>query len=302
MSQTNPTETIKACYSTWGTSYYDDYYTDKAPYPPVHRDIIRRELLHHDPKSLLDAGCGPASVLRDIVDLGIDLYGFDLTPEMITECRKVMSAKGVQPDHFWLGSVARKEDFHPPTAHSMSFDAAICFGVLPHVPEAMDATVFENLCDSVKPGGLVMVEARNMIFSLFTLNRYSCDFITHELIRPAGLKSSSAPGTNKVDGIMEEMRRFFRMDLPPIRKGKEDEPGYDEVLSRTHNPIVMRERFATAGFTNVRVMFYHYHALPPMFQGAAPELFRERSLAMENPEDWRGYFMASAFILVGTRA
>jgi hypothetical protein len=40
-----------------------------------------------------------------------------------------------------------------------------------------------------------------------------------------------------------------------------------------------------------------------MFAGAAPELFRRRSLAMEdNPRDWRGFFMASAFLIVARRA
>ena len=33
-----------------------------------------------------------------------------------------------------------------------------------------------------------------------------------------------------------------------------------------------------------------------------PELFRQASLAMEDPEDWRGHFMASAFLVVGRRA
>jgi hypothetical protein len=33
-----------------------------------------------------------------------------------------------------------------------------------------------------------------------------------------------------------------------------------------------------------------------------PEIFLRESLAMEQPEDWRGYFMASAFLLCGKRA
>lgn len=292
-------DAIKSCYSTWGTSYYDDYYGDKAAYPPVHREVLRRLLREHEVKTLLDAGCGPASFLRDIASDGLELYGFDLTPEMINECRRVMSERGHRKERFWEGSVTNAADY---TRGLREYDAAVCIGVLPHIPADADEVVFANLHSAVRPGGTVMVEARNQLFALFTMNRYSYELIASELVRPGDLKSSGAPGTDKVDGIMEEMRRFFRMDLPPIRKGKEDEPGYDEVLSRTHNPIVMRERFAAAGFTNVRVMFYHYHALPPMFQGAAPELFRERSLAMENPEDWRGYFMASAFILVGTKA
>jgi hypothetical protein len=64
---------------------------------------------------------------------------------------------------------------------------------------------------------------------------------------------------------------------------------------------VLKERFVAAGFADVRVLFYHYHALPPMLEGALPKLFRNASLAMEDPSDWRGHFMASAFIIAGTR-
>jgi hypothetical protein len=98
------------------------------------------------------------------------------------------------------------------------------------------------------------------------------------------------------------MKLRFRMDVPPIRKGKSGEPGYDEVLSRTHNPLVLREQFAAAGFSNVRVLFYHYHCMPPMFEARMPEIFRKLSMEMENPNDWRGYFMASAFIVTGQRS
>jgi 2-polyprenyl-3-methyl-5-hydroxy-6-metoxy-1,4-benzoquinol methylase len=297
MEQNKYAAAIKSCYSTWGSSYYDDYYGKNAAYPPVHRELIRRELRESGVKTLLDAGCGPASFLRDIAGDGIELYGFDFTPEMITECRRVMGERGFAAEHFWEGSVVKASDY---TRGLRSYDAAICVGVLPHIPAEADEVVFANLRAAVRTGGTVMVEARNQLFALFTMNRYSYELIVNEMVRPSDLETSSAPGKESVEAIMDEMKRFYRMDLPPVRKGKEKEPGYDEVLSRTHNPIVTRERFAAAGFTNVKVLFYHYHALPPMFQGVVPELFCERSLAMENPNDWRGYFMASAFILAGT--
>ena len=31
---------VARCYSTWGETYYRDYYGVDAPYPPVHRDLI----------------------------------------------------------------------------------------------------------------------------------------------------------------------------------------------------------------------------------------------------------------------
>ena len=89
------------------------------------------------------------------------------------------------------------------------------------------------------------------------------------------------------------------MELPPVRKGKESEPGYDEVLSRTHNPFILKGKFEAIGLKNVCLKFYHYHPLPPMFASNLGESYLKESLAMENPDDWRGYFMASAFFITG---
>jgi hypothetical protein len=50
------------------------------------------------------------------------------------------------------------------------------------------------------------------------------------------------------------------------------------------------------------VLFYHFHAVPPSLAANFPEFFLRESLAIENPADWRGHFMASAFVLVGRRA
>jgi len=40
------------------------------------------------PARLLDAGCGPASMLRHLVRPERQVYGFDLTPEMVTEAQR----------------------------------------------------------------------------------------------------------------------------------------------------------------------------------------------------------------------
>ena len=105
-----------------------------------------------------------------------------------------------------------------------------------------------------------------------------------------------------LDQALRQLENMFRTDLPPIRKGKADEPGYDEVLSRSHNPLLLRQQFEALGFRDARLMFYHFHCLPPMLASHAPHLFRAASLAMEsNPADWRGLFMASAFFVVAKR-
>jgi 2-polyprenyl-3-methyl-5-hydroxy-6-metoxy-1,4-benzoquinol methylase len=297
----DPRDPVERCYSTWGESYYDEYYSDRSAYPPVHRDLVRRIVRESKAANLLDAGCGPASLLRDLCDLDLELYGFDLTREMVEEAKKVMAARGHPPERFWQGSVREPRHFRASAPGAPErYDAAICIGVLPHVSEGDDALVLRNLHSAVKPGGTVTVEARNALFSLFTVNRYAHEFFDRELCRTGEL--ADRIGAERVAAIRAELASHVRMDLPPVRTGKRGEPGYDEIVSRSHNPLVLVEQFRATGFRDVRLLFYHFHRLPPLFEKAMPELFRELCLEMErDPEDWRGHFMASAFLVTGVR-
>ena len=293
---------VKHCYSTWSQSYYSDYYDSENAYPPVHRDLLKQILTEAGVELLLDAGCGPVSFLREMADTGIELFGFDLTPEMVQEGQRVFRSLNLPVDRIWEGSVLDAAAFCSPVDQPPNgFDATIASGVLPHIPAESDVRVIENMRDSVKPNGLVIAEARNELFALFTLNRYSCDFICDELIKKDQLQADCGEEAVAVAAALKELQQGFRMDLPPMRGGKEDEPGYDEVLSRTHNPFILKQQFVDAGLREVDVLFYHFHCLPPMFEAMMPQSFRKQSLAMENPHDWRGHFMASAFFVTGRR-
>jgi len=289
---------VKECYSTWGESYYKDYYGKNAPYPPVHSHLLKDILLKHGTKTLLDAGCGPASFLRDLADTNMELFGFDLTPEMVDSGKKVFKSLSLPSENIWQGSVLEMDAYGE---RAGSFDAALCVGVLPHIAPENDIDVIRNLRESVRPGGLVAVEARNSLFSLFTFNRYTYDFVVDQLVKPESINASSEE-KEKINSALEDLKSLFRMDLPPVRKGKEGEPGYDEVLSRTHVPFELQKMFEQENFHDIKISFYHYHSMPPLLEGQLPDLFKHSSLNMENPEDWRGYFMASAFVISGIKS
>ncbi|MFV1852266.1 MAG: class I SAM-dependent methyltransferase [Thalassospira sp.] len=290
---------VKSCYSTWGERYYDDYYASEDAYPPVHTRIVRELLSKSQVTNVLDAGCGPASMLRDLVDLDIELYGFDLTPEMVTEARRVLSLQDISPENVWTGSVIDKLAFRGGPLKKAKYDSGICFGVFPHIPAQADKVVLQNLASAIAPGGLIAIEARNELFSLFSLNRYSYAFYKERLIQPSKFNALTTDEETKLTSMIDELGKHFSLDLPPLRKGYQDEPGYDEVLSRSHNPFELKSLAEEIGLVDVELLFYHYHAFPPILEALAPEMFRRQSIAMENPRDWRGYFMASAFILVG---
>jgi len=291
---------VQRCYSTWGETYYRDYYGENAPYPPVHINLLRELIINSGAKSVIDAGCGPASFLRHLTGDNLELYGFDLTAEMVSEAKRVMTDLGFNPNQVWQGSVLKEYDYRRPS-FPLRYDAAICFGVLPHIPVQDDETVLQNLFNSVSPGGLVIVEARNALFSLFTQNRYTYEFVRDELIRSEELIAYADSKKPEITEALVTYQKHFRMDLPPTGIGKTGEPGYDQVLSRTHNPLVLAQQFTQMGFQNVQTLFYHFHALPPMFAGLTGDFFKAASVRMESPRDWRGYFMASAFIITGTR-
>ena len=269
-------------------TYYADYFRDPAAYPPVPPDLIRKLVRKSGARTLLDAGCGPASMLRNLVDLKLDLYGFDLTPKMVTTARDIMATLGLPQDHLWEGSVADASAFRRPGVTPDTFEFAICIGVFPHVPESVEQEAMVNLRNAVRPGGLVAIEARNQLFGLFTLNRYSYELLPRRTqFRMPSLAAGGGDAAT-LTGVAEEMKERFRMDLPPTRKGKSGEPGYDQVLSRTHNPFTLKQKFEASGCENVRTLFYHYHCLPPMFEQAMPDQFRKLSVAMEDPTTGAG--------------
>jgi hypothetical protein len=215
----------------------------------------------------------------------------------------VLAVQGLSSDRIWQGSILDRTAFKPRAGAPEEFDAAICFGVLPHVPGNADCQVLANLREAVRPGGLIAAEARNQLFGLYTLNRYSRAFFGDVLINESALLENTTDPSERAALVraLASLDERFRMDLPPVRTGESGKPGYDEVLSRTHNPFQLCQQAQQQGLIEAKILFYHFHALPPMLEGEAPAVFRRASLAMENPHDWRGYFMASAFILVCRR-
>ena len=94
---------IIKCYNSWSKTYYSEYYDSDNNYPPIHVDITKKILKKNNIKTLLDVGCGPASMLR-LLDRKINFFGFDLTPSMITEAKKILKIN----KKLWVGNALKK--------------------------------------------------------------------------------------------------------------------------------------------------------------------------------------------------
>jgi hypothetical protein len=142
----------------------------------------------------------------------------------------------------------------------------------------------------LRPGGRIFIEFRNKLFSLFTMNRYTKEFVLDDLL--AGVSADVK------DAVAAEIDRRLATNLPPVRDHHDpDRPGYDEILAKFHNPFELEAQVATFGFRTLGFHWYHYHAAPPMIADKLGKAFDRESLRLEHEAGWRGMFLCSAGII-----
>lgn len=287
-------------YKSAADNYSDQYHPSYKKYPA---NLKRLELLlarfqDIKAKSLLDCGCGEATPISRIYDTGIEVWGFDYAPEMVERAKANLESTGLS-NRVWQGDITKASSFRPVGINlPEKFDVCLALGVLPHLTTEEDVHALRNMAAVIRQGGRIFVECRNELFGLFTLNRYSYALFCDKLIGVKQLQNKHPQYSSQLEEVSTELQKFFRLDVPPIRRGTASAPGYDAILSKFHNPFEVGDLFAKAALRIRHIHFYHYHAIPPLFEKKDPELFRKLSLEMEgNSLDWRGYFMASAFVV-----
>jgi 2-polyprenyl-3-methyl-5-hydroxy-6-metoxy-1,4-benzoquinol methylase len=282
-------------YDSVAAGYYQQYQRDSLrsleAYPANYfrLQILISRLAQSGLKRLYEIGVGEGTPLASIAGMGFDVAGCDISEAMITKARETFSKHGLSPDLIQWGDI---ED--PVTIAAQlrdgRFDAVIAAGVLPHVKN--DERFLENLKMLVRPGGKVFIEFRNSLFSLFTFNRYTKAFVLDELL--AGVSD----GIKKA--VAAELDKRLATDLPKPRVTGADGSslGYDAILSRFHNPFELIEAFGRAGYSNLRLHWYHYHPAPPLLEPLLGAEFREEAMRLEGESsNWRGYFLCSAGVV-----
>jgi 2-polyprenyl-3-methyl-5-hydroxy-6-metoxy-1,4-benzoquinol methylase len=269
----------------------DHLYDLSRPYPA---NYFRLQLLLNSfatkgIKRVIEVGVGEGTPLATLGKAGLDVWGFDLSSAMVDASRTRMRQNGMDADHiFWA-------DIQDPTTYAHVFkgglfDGLMAMGVMPHVPN--DDVVLDNMAALVRPGGTVFIEFRNSLFSLFTFNRYTADFVLNDLLAGVSAKVK--------DAVAKDLESRLRMDMPPMRNTIEgsDAPGYDAILSRFHNPFEVLELFKRHGFEQAKLLWYHYHPAMPYLEGSLEALFREEAIRLEHEASgWRGLFLCSAFVV-----
>ncbi|MBI1349993.1 MAG: methyltransferase domain-containing protein [Actinomycetales bacterium] len=252
-------------------------------YPANHFALqqVLNVLQEHGARRLLEVGVGQGNAIPVLASAGIEMSGMDIKDELVAVSRERIQEYGRPADAVCWGDIGDATTY-PSLRRKADFDALLALGILPHAQQEL--ATLQNMRALLRPGGTAFVECRNALFSLFTFNRYSADFILDSLLFDAPAEAR--------DAVREFLEPRLRMDLPPASVGH----------ATYHNPLEVPALFRAAGFTDIVIRPFHYHVAPPVLEGQLGEVFRDGSLALENePSGWRGLFLCSAFLVQATR-
>ncbi len=255
--------------------------------------ILINSFISSDIKRIIEVGVGEGTPLVSLAKAGIEAWGFDISENMVSIAKENMKKAGLNSDHIFHADIQDPISY----CHCLKdglFDGLIAMGVMPHVEN--DEMVLKNMMYCIKPEGKLFVEFRNKLFSLFTFNRYTLEFILDDLLLGVNPKLKEL--------VRKDLEQRLRVDLPPIRDKVKDKdaPGYDSILSKFHIPFEVKDLFEKIGLKNIKFHWYHYHPAMPYLESSASDLFRLEAIRLEHETSgWRGMFLCSAFVIEATR-
>ena len=275
--------------STYADQYNEDKIWTNEEYPAnfFRLKLVRRILADAGVTSLYEHGVGDATPLVTIAGDGIRVAGNDVSPEMVKFARANMTEHGLDPEAINLLDVQSHDAIDVERKRAGPFDAAMALGVIPHVE---DDQWFVNSMDKfLEPGGRLLLQFRNSMFSMFTFNGLTKEFVIDELL-PEVPKSIR-------EIVSADLDQRLAVDKPPKRTRPTGD-GYDEILSKFHNPFELSEIVKSFGYKDLQFHWYNYHPAHPMLAGRIdPKVYRQAQMDLEGDTSWRGMFLCSAGLI-----
>ncbi len=286
------TKSVSSHYDATAATYHEQYQRENlytsAVYPANYfrLQMLVKSMTAKGVKRIMEVGVGEGTPLVTLARAvaADDAWGFDISAAMVERAKANVATGGLDPAKISLGDIQDSNTYANATA-SGPFDSVVAMGVMPHVTD--DDVVMKNFASLLRPGGSAFIEFRNKLFSLFTFNRYTLEFIRDDL-----LANVSA---DVKDAVVADIAPRLATDMPPVRE-------YDSILSKFHNPMEMQDLFTRNGFENVELRWYHYHPAPPMIEKRLGPRFREEAFNLERETSgWRGMFLCSAYVVEATK-
>ena len=288
---------VSSHYDGSASSYSEQYDPERLwtneEYPANYfrLQLVQRLLAAAGSTSVYELGCGDATPLVRIAEQGIRVAGNDLSPEMVRYAHANLVAANLDPQAVSLLDAQDPGALASERERRGLFDAVMALGVIPHVAD--DEQFVSGMDMFLRPGGQLLLQFRNSMFSMFTFNRLTKEFVMDELLVgvPEGIR----------DVVSADLDSRLAVDKPPVRTRPTGD-GYDQILSRFHNPFDLAEVVKAAGYSDIRFHWYNVHPAYPMLSGQIdPRAYRQAQMDLEGDIGWRGMFLCSAGLIEATK-
>lgn len=121
------------------------------------RELLRRFLAAAKLRTGLDLGCGTGLHTIALAQLGLQMTGVDLSPEMIARARENARKHGQEHIRWHIAALENFLSVAPGP-----FDLIVCLGnTLAHVSPDQIPGVFDSFHRALNPGGLVLLQLLN---------------------------------------------------------------------------------------------------------------------------------------------
>ena len=279
--------------STYADQYDEAKIRTNEEYPAnfFRLKLVRKLLKESGAQSVYELGVGDATPLAAVGSDGIRVAGNDVSPEMVKYAKANMKNHGLDPEAIAFLDVQDAHAIAAERERAGEFDAVMSLGVIPPVSD--DRAFVASMDTFLRTGGTMLLQFRNSMFSMFTFNRLTKEFILDELLVDAPQSVRTVVAT--------DLDQRLAVDKPPLRTRPTGD-GYDEILSRFHNPFELAEVVKSFGYHDLSFHWYNYQPAYPMIAGQIdPKEYRQAQIDLEGDTSWRGMFLCSAGLIQATK-
>lgn len=248
------------------------------------RDRILLNILEKQPGGIriLDYGCGQGRLLGELLSRGYDAYGYEPSRGMADIAAKLFVTDAqfrifVGPEDVLKGLSGQK------------FDLVLLMGVMQYVSDEERAQLFDRCRGYLHANGTLVATFQNGLFDLFTFNKYTVDCLVNMLLHGQLSGEEAALVQGAVEGLL------MNPVAPPFSPSR----ARDNVFVRLSNPLIAKQDLKAFGFELQTLSFYEWFGLPPLLSGQLGNISKRIKEHFEviDASDWRGHFMANAFLV-----
>ncbi|HVN95533.1 MAG TPA: class I SAM-dependent methyltransferase [Syntrophorhabdaceae bacterium] len=257
----------KNIWSTWSEDYFKTLYKDVTEYPALvlrHKYIL--DLFDLDGKKILDIGCGPGEMVKDLLSRGCQVFGMDIAEGMLKVARNNLEK--------WSGNGAFGfgcGDIEHLSFKDKTFDGVVCAGVIEYLKE--DSKSLGELNRILRKDGELILTVRNAACGARVF-----DSLTN-------IPKSSNLGRSLIKPIKRLTSRDGKKEMDPY------------IPYRKHTPWKLDKKLATFGFVKQGFHYFHFYPFFVPFDKVFPKTFISLGLRMERFSQKRLGILASGYIV-----